>query len=322
MTPRPARRRTRCRFHRHPALWVLLAAIAAGGCHSAPRAYNDLDLSTPQAVQIAAAEHWHATGSDITNLLPAEPATIAVLEFNVQYVKETLRSVVGRQQAVAGAHEFSMVGGGLNIIGIGRHQIRFDEELRRNLPAEMYALFVEQLEAAGHRVLSIEAVTAAPAYAMVEPARPGSGEVLMLLNLFGGDTGRVKQFEIWPAEGLAAIRNVRGASMSDLQRAVLEQTGADVVLRAQFRVGTFDAYAAVEGDSIIEMASRCDASGSVSHGQVKSARSLVGDQPVVTSRQFHLLRGDVHTVDSDALRQALRHIFPAYAHLGLARLTP
>jgi hypothetical protein len=110
--------------------------------------------------------------------------------------------------------------------------------------------------------------------------------------------------------------------MDQLQRAVLEQTHADIVLRAQFRVGTFDAYAAVEGDSIIEATTRNGVDGQLAHGQVKSARSLVGDQPVVSRKQFKLLRGDVHTVDSDALREALRHIFPTYAHLGLARMEP
>ncbi len=313
------------RIFRHVGLCLptVLTLLAAAGCHPAPKNHSDLDLSTPQAVQAAAAEHWRTGGGDITALLPAEPATIAILEFNVQYVKETLRSVVGKQQAVAGAHEFSMFGGGLNVIGIGRHQIRFEEELRRDLPAEMYALFVEQLEAAGHHVVPVAVVTQAPAYAMVMPARPGSGDVLMLLNLFGGDTGRIKQFEIWPAAGLSAIRGVHGATMDELQRAVLDQTGADLVLRAQFRIGTYDAYAAVEGDSIIEVTARGDQGGGhLAHGQVKSARSLVGDQPVVTKKQFKLLRGDVHTVDSIALREAVRRIFPTYAHLGLARLEP
>lgn len=294
-------------------LFSVSFAIAA--CHPAPKTYTDIDLATPQAVAAAAAEHW-AVDARPAETLPPAPATLAILEFNVQYVKEELRSMVGKQQAVAGIHEFSMVGGGLNIIGIGRHQIRFDEDLRRDLPTDLYGQFVAQLEADGYTVLPMSAVTAAPAYSMVEPAEPGSGDFLMLLNLVGGDTGRVKQFEVWPAAGLPGIKTVRGANMNDLEQALLRQVSADAVIRAQFRVGTYDRYAAIEGDSILELATPTATS------QARSRRSLVGAEPVVSEKQFKLLRGDVHTVDGAAFRDAAARIFPVYADLGLTALKP
>lgn len=305
-------------------LLTLTLTITLVACHPAPKSYTDLDLATPQAVAAAAAEHWAARDGHAPQpaaTLPPAPATLAIMEFNVQYVKEELRSVLGKKQAVAGVHEFSMVGGGLNIIGIGRHQIRFDETLRRDLPSDMYAQFVAQLAAAGYTVLPTTAVTNAPAYRMAEPAEPGSGDFLMLLNLVGGDTGRLKQFEVWPAVGLPGIKSVKGGDMATLEQALLDQTGADAVIRAQFRVGTYDRYAAVEGDSIIELA--------IPRGETEPAtrrttsqRSLVGAEPVVSEKQFKLLRGDVHTVDSDAFRRAISRVFPVYTDLGITTLQP
>lgn len=312
--------RPRIPFAKFAALTALAALVAGlSACHPAPKAYTDLDLSTSQAVAEAAAEHWRV--DDAAAALPSAPATIAVLEFNVQYVKEELRSMLGKQQAVAGVHEFSMVGGGLNIIGIGRHQIRFDQELRRDLPRDLYDQFVAQLQADGYTVLPVTAVREAEAYQMIDPAEPGSGDFLMLLNLVGGDTGRVKQFEVWPMPDLLGIEGVQGGDMADLEAAVLEQTGADALIRAQFRVGTYDRYAAVEGDSVIELVvpGRDNKPLAV---QARGKRSLVGAEPVVSEKQFKLLRGDVHTVDSDAFRAAVARIFPVYADLGLRTLEP
>jgi len=298
---------------------VLILALTLVGCHARPATYRGAEASADNPADWVAEDYWRRTGLDI--LAGDRPVTIAVLEFNVEYVKHKMTSLLGDKQAKLDAREFSIIGGGLTIVGIGRHEIRLDTGLKQQLPTELYGLLVKALADQGHRVVPVEAVSAAGGMSQLAGAAPGEGNMLMLLNIAGSDTGRVKQVEVYPAAGLKAIKGVtdKGESVEEVERQLLAELGADAGLRVQFRVGVYDAYASVESGSVIQLvlpASSDEPSGST----FESIRSVVSATPVVDQTEFKLLEGDVHTIDHDRYLAAIEQIVPPYVDLALVAM--
>lgn len=89
-------------------------------------------------------------------------------------------------------------------------------------------------------------------------------------------------------------------------RALLEEAGADVVLRVSLRVGVLDDRAVLEAGSWIEWTSRARA------GRLEAVRSLQGDRPVVSESGFMPLRGFEAVVAAGPFLAEARALLPRY----------
>jgi len=309
-----------------PFFFVFLCAVASAlllaGCHAAPEKYRVSGIGPDAASSGDPAVFWEAGTASADPAVyyweagtasagfPASGKKAAIVDFTVEYVTTELEGP-GDKQPKLGGVEFSTYGFVLTLFGVGKKQVVYDDKFKEELPARMYAIFTKELSSRGVEVLPVETVTAAAAYARLRTVKPGSASAAQFFNIKGSDTGNPKRIEVHPAPGLVTIKN--GASKGDLslEREILAETGADVAVRAHFRVGVWRGAATVEHGSRIDFVSAAGSS------TVTAVKSLISDDSCCDSDAVKVFRGRVYQVNSEKYLAGINEIAPPFAGMGL-----
>jgi hypothetical protein len=237
---------------------------------------------------------------------------VAIAEFAVEFVHSRwLLPGPGGTAIVEPAGVTHVV----QVVGVGLRETDFPDEVRGSLPPRLLAHFQAKLGKMGCRVLSEEVLRRAPAYAAYRTERVAQTHTP--LDPFGTDTGRIRRTT---TVGGAGFRVIDGAlddrSVADIDRAVLAETGASVLVRARFRVGVYAGAAALEAGSRIELV------GPRSRATLRSRRSIVSEDEVLAEASFLPVQGHREVVDPTRFLEALDRLFPIYLDLAFPGAPP
>jgi len=311
---------------------TFVASAMFCGCRALPVKYTAASFATEAGIESSASTFWKSSrlpdicgeaareqaarakenaplGEGSVAAGVPQPPRIAIVEFTVEYVTTKLETPF-KQQAVAGATEFGYIGLPVTLLGVGRKRIIFDNDLKTYLPDKLYNIFVSEMENAGYAILPAGAVRQAPAYSDFVTLAPGSAKPLEFLNVVGSDTGRTKNVEYWPAQGLSTIVGARRGSVNKIERQVIAQTGADAALRIRVRVGVWYGFASLERETRVEVTTPEHS------GKITAKRSLVSDQIVIDKSKFKVFQGVVYPVKTNLYTEAMAKMFPAYVKMA------
>ncbi|MDX2017007.1 MAG: hypothetical protein SFY95_05115 [Planctomycetota bacterium] len=291
---------------------VLGLASALGGCHSAPPTLTQAKLATDADVNARAKEYWVNEGLTFKPK-PGQKPRVVIAEFSVEVVTVKLLGLLG-SRPVVGADEFSITGGALTLLGVGKEQAELKVETMKALPDRLLPMFEKELEARGYEVLPRLQVQGAPSYLALQGLEPTEAYGLQAINVVGSDTGRPKEVVVYPATGLKTLRE---DLPREKMRALLAETGSDLALRVRIRVGVDEGRATVERDSIVR-AVWADSAGTA-FGQLKSLKSIRSDAEIA-KKEFTPIKGDVWMVNDTLYQSELARMFRLYARMGARQM--
>jgi hypothetical protein len=299
---------------------LALAPLAlAHGCYAPPPRISELG-GPPGVLSSVMVESDFWTLDDELPRLDAPGAApvhkVALAEVSVELVTHTW-SAPFPGAALFDPSMYTDVGIVVQLLGLGRRLTTYDEELEAAIPARVHEALVAGLRARGLEVIAPEVVRATRAYGRYAALDRDTSSVARYFNPVGHDVGRVRSFDVVAAPGLlvidGALDDAHDLGAPGVDRALLEETGADVVVRARFRVGLHEGRLAVESGSTLEVTGRDH------QGVLASHRSLTSDDEV-SEVGFLPVRGIAYEIDPAALRAALDLVFPVYRDLALDAL--
>lgn len=277
-------------------LGPLLTVVLLSGCHSSPPRLSELGPEGSAALWRAEEGSSPAKGTQVRR--------VAVAELSLELV--THKWIAPLPGALLlDPTMYSDVGIAIQLLGLGRRTVGWGA-LEETLPARLHAAFLDGLRARGLEVVPPAQVARTKAwqdYARLE--RDGSS-LVRWLNPIGHDTGRIRGFDVLPAPGLAVIDGAQGdREVGDVDAALLAETGADLVIRARFRLGIHEGRASIETGSELQVTARGQ------HGVVSSQRSLTSDEDVA-SAWFLPFMGLRYDLDPKTYTAAADGLFASY----------
>lgn len=292
-------------------LWIGFLCLAAG-CHEPAARLSEAGLQDTAKMKAASGTYW---GQDTAKVPPTGYRKVVLLEFAVEYVTEKLESLADHQPGVV-IHEFIPIGLVTSLAGAGRIRIQLEEELRKDLPNEMFRHFEAQLRAEGLELVSQEKIRSAAAYQKLTLGEPGHTDLAHAFNVAGTDVGVPRLLVIEPAEGFDVILGAKdGRNVEDVEKELIREVGADAALRARFRVSVYRQFASIEKWSIL----RVTMDGS--SGFHFAARSLLSDETVVSKEDFLPVAGIIKQIDPERFRAAIQTLYPPYLTMAAQVLT-
>lgn len=307
------------------ALACLLApasgALAWGGADRKANLFDAAAMSSPSQQAAVAKKYWKGTG--LRKIQAAGYKKAAIVEFSVEYVTM-------EKKDWGGHGNFGLLDIAQAASGAGKKQMRLDETLKARLPRELYEQLRERLAAAGFEVKTLEEVTASPAFQELT----GSGDATTKTSRYdnaGYNDGKEKK-ETYPVEGLINIKMGAFAAMGNMetQAELASQLGADILLRAHFRVGVEKGgRPSLESGSWISVGAGPTAStgpgGNPRHGFTQWGRLDAKDgfmfpEDCADSAQHQGAKGKVFDLNEAKYEAALKQMFPAFAGMAVTLL--
>jgi hypothetical protein len=297
---------------------LALAPLALSGCYAPPPRVSELG-GPPGVLSSVMVESEFWSRDDELPALDACGAPVrkvALAEVSVELVTHKWVAPLPGA-ALLDPSMYNDVGIVVQLLGLGRRLTSYGEELEAAIPARVHAALVAGLRARGLEVVAPEVVRATRAYARYAALDRDTSSVARYFNPVGHDTGRIRSFDVVPGPGLrvidGAVEDEDDEGAPGVDRALLDETGADVVMRARFRVGLHEGRLAVESGSTVAV------TGRGFQGTLASQRSLTSDAEVAEVG-FLPVRGLDYAIDPSALRAALDVVFPVYRDLALDAL--
>lgn len=297
---------------------ALLASAALTGCYAAPDALSDAGLDLASARFALAPEYWR--NDAVPPVAAGQRPRVALAEFTVEYVTAQQYGLLG-SRPVVGVDEFTITGRAIDLVGIGRDTVEFDDRMRPALASALRDRFVSELSARGYDVTPAADIAAATSYSGFESLAPGAAYPLTFFNVLGSDTGRPKEILAYPASGLKVIPKSQ-VDQSAVERRLLDELAADVALRVRLRVGVDSGHGWVGQDSSVRVAWTDPETGELVFGELHATRSILTDEPITLSDDFELLRGDVYRVDPAKASEQYPRIADVFLAMALDRLEP
>lgn len=298
--------------------WFLPSLLAAA-CYAPPQTVEESRQPAEKSDDLFHIQNDYWERQDLPTLKGKGIKTVCVSEFSLEFVLSKYRLPGPGGSRVLDA--FDTFRFPTQAFGLGVRLAEFPTRLMHDLPGELYQAFVRGLESKGVKVIPIEQVRQAKAYARYQTTHVAESSFFRHLNPVGTDLGRVRHTKTWPAEGLRVIEGAKEGEPETVDAALLEETRADVVVRARFRVGEFEGKASIESGSVVLV------TGRDYMGTMLSSRSLISDGPVVEEdarplldEGFMPLRGFLYPIDPDRYRAAIGPLFQRYLELAFDRL--
>lgn len=242
-------------------------------------------LTDDRQMQQHARDYWIAY--NVPPIQKAAQKKVAVAEFNVEFVTERL--------------ELSVDGKGDSFVA---KYVDYGDGLKMELPGMLYSMLQEE---GNMNLVAMDAVNEANAYARLTGTRMGEPLPPYRLTVVGSDVGRPKEACLYTTYGLRAI-DPRQKDVESVLKDLLNETGADAVLRIRLRVGVYQGHATIERGSVICLTGRSRM------GDIESIRSLVGEELVVSAPA----KGEVtYQVDSSKFRQSIRRLVVPYLKMAV-----
>lgn len=286
----------------HPArlLALCLLPLLLLGCKAPPRT-----LAQTRATDRADSDLWHARG----NATLQSPGRLALAEASVQFVTSKFETGDDRQAAFIPPHPVFLAA---SAAGVGRKDIEFDDDALDRIAAEINHALESELTARGWRLVPTPDILAADAYARFDTLPPDQVHDVRQVNLAATDTGRVRTMRVHPAGATGVITGPTGRRESHARQALLQELGADALLRVIIRVGVY------QGRASFEEGSRLLLTTPNAHADLTARHSLLSDRSVLTDEATN---GDF-IVSEQAYLDATRNTAPLFVSRALDALSP
>ncbi len=283
------------------AALAALAAMLAAGCYSTPTMESELGEADPD-------HFW--TRYDFPPFKKGEIERVVISEFSVEIVTSKVISAGPGATAVDPTEIVPQTRLLKTVLGIGRRKADFGDDLVKELPTLLYDLTVKFLEERGAKVVPRAQVSASRNYQDYERLPEDEASFFRRFNPVGGDTGRVRDFKVVPAEGLMVIDGAKDVDIESVDAALLHELKADVVVRARIRIGVHQGRASVETGSVITV------TGKHVLGSLESRRSLMSDEGIVKDGGYLPIQGYLYEVDPLLYKEEMKKLFPKYLDLA------
>lgn len=281
---------------------LLLALAVSIGCAGPAEPAQATGGEGPIASLLAPGPAWVVEGDEPTWLRSGQRAVLA--ELGVELVDEKWR--------LPGPLSWNplMFTPFPSMLGISVRQAVYPPHVGEALPERVTVRLVQELDARGVVWVPLPrpcpALDGAPGLTRSECIR--SEELPMAETPFK-DVGLTRRVTAVSAPGTVLLEGEPEA-LCAADRALLAETGAEVVLHVRLRAGVS------EGRACLEAGSRIDWTSAQARGQLLARRSLRGEVEVVDHSSFALLRGFEEVVDAIAFVNEVEGLVPRY--LGLA----
>lgn len=285
------------------------SGLLPAGCQQEPKTYPIGELNTPQIMPEAGDYYWRR--NRVPKLDAQQGARVAVLDFTVEFVtsmaEAPARVVLPGDDKKEKPEEVAR-----RLAKLSRKRNVYPPGFYDQLTGELYAMTVRELEGHSRHVLSAETVRSSRAYQLFKATEPFQIVQLGQGNRGDPDIPYPEQVVAWPAQRLGILKGTHRGTMEQVTIEVLEELGADVAVRARFRVSVFRGRAVLDRGSQVWVLSRRVL------GDMILAKPLVSAESVLLEDEFRIARADVNKVDGEKYLNVMRRLFPKLIELGFA----
>eukprot|EP00913_Durusdinium_trenchii_P006413 g6025.t1 len=173
---------------------------------------------------------------------------LALAEVSVEFVTSKNEMGESRQAAFIPPHPVFLAA---NAAGMGRKNVEFDDDAFGRVVSRISASLRSELQSRGWSPVQTSEILSAESYARFTALPIGEARDIRQINLAATDTGRVRTMRVVPTADGSVISGPAGSSEADARRALLDELGADALLRVVIRVGVYQGKASFEEGSKI-----------------------------------------------------------------------
>jgi len=251
-------------MHRRNPLIVALCLIPVllVGCKAAPRT-----LAQARDRSSSESNAWTKRGGAS---LPSSGGKLVLAEASVEFVTSKFETGDTRQAAFVPPHPVFLAAGAA---GIGRRDVEFNDSAFERIADRIGATLRSDLAARGWTLID---PAGANTFTQFEALDAGEARPVSELNFAATDTGRMRAMRVQPTGSARVITGPTGKRESAARHALLNELGADAVVRAIIRVGVYQGRASFEEGSRILLTT--PAGDTV----LSAGRSLLSDTEVLT----------------------------------------
>ena len=294
----------------HGVLLILLAAVMIG-CKKPPDTYRESELADPEIVRLASTKYWRRT--NFPRLTMSDSRRVAMVDFTVEFVTEMLEAPTWKGPD---DEEEKPEAKALRLGHFKPKKVIFDSDFRQQLTDEIYAILVRELEKTSRQIVPAAEITASQSYQLAKTVAGPQTMLLGQIHREDPDFSYPRKVLVHAAGGLRIFKKTPNDRAAQIAVALLREIGADVAVRARFRVGVHRGRATIKRGSRVWVLSRRV------RGNMILKRTLLSDTRVVTDDDFRLVNPDDYTVDSEKYLATMRRLFPTLLRLGFASGDP
>lgn len=276
---------------------LCLAPLTLIGCKAAPQTLAQSRSDN------ASSSVWAKRGAASLD----RGGRLAIAEASVEFVTSKNEMGESRQAAFIPPHPVFLAA---NAAGVGRKNVEFDDDAFGRIVGRINNALESQLQSRGWTLVPRSEIASADAYARFTTLPVDEPREVRQINLAATDTGRVRMMRVFPAEGGSVISESNGKSEANARRALLEELGADALIRVVVRVGVYQGKASFEeGSRILLTTGSGDAT-------LSARRSLLSDQDVLAEEATN----GTFVVSESAYLDAVESTAPVFIDMALDTL--
>lgn len=296
---------------------IAIALLIVPGCETTK--FDKQAHGSDSAVSSQASKYWKKEG---WWSLKEKSGKVMITEFSVEYITETELDLDQNQLGLM------MV---LDVAGVGDSKREYDENFKREFPAQMYAQFVQALESQGFSVIPMSTVTKHAGFGKIAGASAGADAGGSERNWGPMRSHEYDKYSVYPTPGLPTVDDswFKGIGNAQAEMKVAGELGADIALRVRIRCGVDDdGYAMLAKGSRIRMMWDFQSSKTgmgtswyaQGNGLVLGTHGFLNNTKVATSEDFRAFEGEIYKVDTARFGRDILEMFPTYAKMGVVTM--
>ncbi len=291
---------------------ALLFATPPAAAGAKPKKFEPAMFPDEKAIAKQARKFFD--DEDLEDIQKAGPRQLVISEFAVDFVA---------QETKKGS------GGILQLAGVGKSVLEFEEDYKKTLPDTLYDGLVKELEAAGFKVVPRDQVVGHELYKEfvgAEDAASASGQT-------GAMKGAYQHLLVYPPQGMKLLETKGDAEdrNKDVEARLADALGVPLALRVHVKVGLWDREeASIESGSwlLASLTPKKKVNKKTqavtwefdSDEKCEMKDGLRVEGSVVTASDFEGGKGKVLSIDTAKFQGALMQMYPTYAKMVAALL--
>lgn len=263
----------------------VLSALAMSSCAPVQNTGDVTLVDSGRLDRLVFGHYWKAV--DVPNVRDAR--RIAVSEFAIEFVQQRAIYISdGPENSLRTAH--------------------FGESVLRELPDHLYREFVTRMANRGREVIPNQNVVGAKSYSGYSMRPAEAPTVVRHAPPLSGNIGKIHATDLRGTSNLAVLT---GPDLVDNDRALAREVGADVVIRARFRVGIYKGRVTLEKGSVVNLTTPTGA------GRMESHRALGSRFSVLENYGYRPTNAGEYNVSGKTLMEVIAEVFESYSALAM-----